>query len=173
MEYFLKYLFYSILYDFAVDDFLQSVLGNVRYSFQSLEVGAVFVEFSYDLVPRSNVNAGFLDHICMLDPQSFADELLNIIILKSIILIHEHEFRAVVNKCYEIFTVGYCRQNILVYGSVKAFFVNHQQIFFVARERKRVVSFALFHCVLEYVAADVHNVLLVLDGAAVVAALEQ
>ena len=24
--------FYSILYDFAVDDFLQSVLGNVRYS---------------------------------------------------------------------------------------------------------------------------------------------
>ena len=33
VEYFLKYLFYSILYDFAVDDFLQSVLGNVRYSF--------------------------------------------------------------------------------------------------------------------------------------------
>ena len=33
MEYFLKYSLYSILYDLAVDDFLQSVLGNMRYSF--------------------------------------------------------------------------------------------------------------------------------------------
>ena len=32
MEYFLKYSVYSILHDFAVDDFLQSVLGNMRYS---------------------------------------------------------------------------------------------------------------------------------------------
>ena len=32
VEYFLKYFVYSILYDFAVDDFLQSVLGNVSYS---------------------------------------------------------------------------------------------------------------------------------------------
>ena len=32
MEYFLKYSLYSILYDLAVDDFFQSVLGYVSYS---------------------------------------------------------------------------------------------------------------------------------------------
>ena len=68
MEHFLKYLFYSILYDFAVNDFLQSVLGNMCYSLQSLEVSAVFVEFSYDPVPSVGIYASFFDHICVLDP---------------------------------------------------------------------------------------------------------